>query len=108
MSLVDDCRELAKPWLEMPQLRTEIEILALKRTFLTVPANNDARKHFTSILVLTWSVLTVGFASGHFSDPSVVFYGPFTALVWMIIGRMWGLEVQGLVGPLQIGNNDDE
>jgi hypothetical protein len=73
-----------------------------------VPSNNDARKHLSTVLVLTWSALTIGFAAGVFGNPSVVFYGPLTAFVWMLIGRMWGLEVQGLAGPLQALSTDDD
>jgi hypothetical protein len=73
-----------------------------------VPANNDVRKHLSTILVTTWALLTLGFAAGVFNSPSVVFYGPLTAFVWALIGRMWGLEVQGLAGPLQIGTEDGD
>lgn len=108
MSLRDDCRDLAAPWVAHPKLRLALELLAIQRTFRPVPSNNDARKYLSSILVLTWAVLTVGFAAGVFGNPSVVFYGPLTAFVWALIGRMWGLEVQGLAGPLQIGTEDDD
>jgi len=108
MSLRDDCRDLAAPWVARPKLRLALELLAIQRTFRPVPANNDARKYLSSILVLTWAILTLGLAAGVFGNPSVVFYGPLTAFVWALIGRMWGLEVQGLAGPLQIGTEDDD
>lgn len=108
MTLTDDCRELIHPWLTQPRRQATTELYALIRTFRPVPQNNDARKHLSTILVATWSVLTLGLAGGWFGNPSVVFYGPLTALVFLIVGRMWGLEVQGLAGPLQIGTQDDD
>jgi hypothetical protein len=109
MSLREDCRELAAPWVTRPKLRLALEALAIRRTFVPYDGNNDARKILTTILGVTWMILTIGYASGRFgADPSLVFYGPLSALIGLLVGRMWGLEVQGLAGPLQIGTGGDD
>jgi len=108
MSLSDDCRDLLAPWLAHPRLRAAVEIRALWRTCTTAPDNNDARKYATAILVLTWSVLTVLIALQRVPDPSAVFYGPFTAFVWILVGRMWGVEVERVLGGLDVSVEDTD
>jgi len=107
MSLRDDCRALARPFRDDPRRRASAEIAAFKRCFHPVPDNNDARKYLSSILVLTWAVVTVGFASGAWAEPGVIYYGPLTALVWTLIGRMWGIEIES-IGPVTVQHTDDD
>jgi len=55
-------------------------------------------KFVALLLVLAWTLITIGLA---FEDVSVVqppFYGIFTAVVFLLLGKLWDLEVQHLLG----------
>lgn len=108
MTLRDDCRDLARPWIHAPWRRLGIELRALKLTCLTVPENNDARKYITLVFVLTWATLTVLIGTERVPDPSAVYYGPFTALVFLLVGRMWGVEVERLLAGFNVPTESDD
>lgn len=49
------------------------------------------------IFVSTWAVLTVLLALESIATVSPPFYGLFTAVVFLLIGRLWDLEVDKLL-----------
>lgn len=68
--------------------RLKAEIIALRRTLWFHEANNDLEKLLGLALFATWSVITIGVAFGYAEATEQ--YAIITALMWMMIGRMWG------------------
>lgn len=74
--------------------RCVIEGHALWRTFHFRDENNDMKKFVMFVLVVTWGVITVGIA---FEEAQVTpAYSMLTALIWAVVGRLWGGEVKDL------------
>jgi len=80
---------------------------ACYRVFVPVSGNNDLRKRLASLLMLTWTVVTLGIAF-NVASLGIIQYGAMTAVIYTIIGIQWGFEVDGLA-PISIEvHNDDE
>lgn len=75
-------------------VRTAIkrEATALRRTFSIHEDNSDVRKFVVFVLIVTWSAITVGIAFNEASTTPT--YSMLTALIWALVGRMWGGEVK--------------
>ena len=72
-----------------------------------MPDDSDRRvlaKFVAGILVLLWSTITVAVSF----EAAVVppHWLPFTALVFLIVGRLWSIEVDQLL-PGAYGSTDD-
>ncbi|WP_101295175.1 hypothetical protein [Halegenticoccus soli] len=63
-------------------------------------AETDAglRAAVTLVLVAVWASLVVGVAFGYASNAP--FLVPITALVFLIVRRMWRIDARGLLGGL--------
>ena len=74
------------------------------------PDHRVLAKSVAAILVLLWSTITVAVSF----EAAVVppHWLPFTALVFLIVGRLWSIEVQqllpGAYGSTQQENTDTE
>ena len=71
--------------------------------------NGWFRKLITLILVSVWSVLALGLAE----QPSHLVMVSLTAFVFLLIGRMWGVEADRIVSSLNpitidFGNEDGD
>lgn len=75
----------------------KLEVRGLWRTFMPHEENNNTRKAVTLILVLTWSILTIAMAFEDLATVSPPFYGLYTAVIFLIVGRLWNLEVEKLL-----------
>lgn len=74
--------------------RSQLEFQGLRNTFVFHEENNDLRKFIVFVLIVTWATITVGIA---FEEASVTpTYSMLTALVWALVGRLWGGEVAKL------------
>ena len=72
-----------------------------------MPDDPDRRvlaKFVAAILVILWSVITVAVSFGAAVVPP--HWLPFTALVFLIVGRLWSIEVHHLL-PGGYGSTDD-
>lgn len=72
------------------------EVTALRRVFVFHDANHDLRKFLVFVLVITWAVITAGIAFNAAEVTPV--YSMMTALIWAIVGRLWGGEVKDVTG----------
>lgn len=82
--------EAARDWSQPGgKLRAELYCLAL--TFLPHARNSYKRKAVTVALVLGWVYLTWR-QLAHQPVPTEA-YGPLSALVWIIVGRFYGIEI---------------
>lgn len=64
------------------------EGIALRRTAWFHETNSDLEKLLALALFATWSVITIGVAFGYAEATQQ--YAIITALMWMMIGKMWG------------------
>ncbi|QLG62817.1 hypothetical protein [Halorarum salinum] len=55
------------------------------------------RKAVAIILVTTWSLMTVAMSLEGVATVTPPFYGAFTALVFLLVGRLWNLEVEEML-----------
>lgn len=74
----------------------QIETRAIRRTFSFTAANSDLQKYLVFVLVITWSVITIGVAYNEASPTAT--YSMLTALIWALVGRIWGGEVKDMTG----------
>ena len=90
-----------------PTTDLALEYHALKRCLTPMPDDPDRRvlaKFVAAILVILWSVITVAVSFGAAVVPP--HWLPFTALVFLIVGRLWSIEVYQLL-PGAYGSTDD-
>lgn len=74
--------------------RARAAIRALWWTFVPHEHNSPIPKVVTTILMLTWAIITLGIAFG-FAEAGD-FYPYMTALVFAIVGAIWGFELDTL------------
>lgn len=68
------------------------ELRGIRNTFRFHEDNNDIRKFLIFVLVTSWAVITIGIA---FEEAAATpTYGMLTALIWALVGRVWGDEVK--------------
>lgn len=84
------------------QLRTECKGLVL--TFMPHDNNSNLRKAITLLFVTVWLIITLGLAFQDFAVVQPPFYGVFTAIVFLIVGKQWDIEVQRL---MNLGSGDE-
>lgn len=106
MSLRDDAERATRAWRANPRDRLHAELLALGRCFVPHADNNNFRKIMLMILTGTWVAVTLGLRTT--PDFSTLLYLVLTALVFTIVGRQWGLEVNGIVPQVEIGRANDQ
>lgn len=70
--------------------------------------NSAGRKVITLVFVVAWSVVTIGLAVENIEVVQPPFYGVFTAIVFLIIGRQWDIEVERLLPTTSQLTNDTE
>lgn len=76
-----------------------LEGRALWRVFHYQENNNDLRKFVLFVLIVTWAVITVGIA---YQQAQVTpTYSMLTALIWAVVGRLWGGEVKDLTSSVE-------
>lgn len=104
--MIDDCRAAIRPWIQNPRRRLKLELVALRKAIIPHGQNNNFRKLTLLLLVGAWTIITLG---GPVADQfSGMTYTTLTALVFMIIGRQWGLEVGGLAPSIDISTTDSD
>jgi len=86
---------------------TELKGLSL----CLIPVSDDAYPRFIEklialLLVLTWSGITVLLTLDMIATGTPPFWLPFTALVFLLVGRLWDIEVSGLL-PVATASGDD-
>ena len=75
------------------------EILGLKLMLLPDGGEEqveESRKLITLLLIFAWTVITISLTINAIAAVEPPFYGAFTALIFLVIGRMWGVRVEQL------------
>lgn len=98
----------ARGW-EHTREKIKCELYCLLLAFIPHEYNDHTTKAVTILFITTWSIVTVGIAFG-FANPSPLYYGPFSGLVFYFFGRSHGLEVEWLqsMGVTQADNSDKD
>lgn len=78
-----------------PSRRAKIEAHAFARCFYPHKDNSSTRKYTTLFLFGLWAVITAGIAFGVAESTQVYFI--MSMFVWLILGRMWDIEVGRLM-----------
>jgi len=107
MSLRDDAGQLLAPWRYRPRLMVVLHATACYRVFIPVPGNNDLRKRLASLLMLTWTVVTLGIAF-NVASLGIIQYGAMTAVIYTIIGIQWGFELNNMPIAVDVTRSDGE
>jgi hypothetical protein len=76
--------------------RTKAEVWTFLLTFVFHDDNNDGRKLATILLVVVWALIEVGAAFGYAQLPEQFFF--LRVVVGIMIGRMWGIEINNFAG----------
>jgi hypothetical protein len=79
--------------------RARIELWCLLRALIPMPDDNGrlAAKVVAVNVVTAWSVVTVALTLEGVATVAPPFYGIFTAIVFLLVGRLWNLEVEALL-----------
>ena len=79
--------------------RIKNELIALIFTVIPVNGNSNLKKIFAIALLSVWIILTLASAFGECNLSSVQYqYTLLTAAVFLLFGRLWGLEYERLFG----------
>jgi hypothetical protein len=100
MSIVTDAQDALRPWVTSPWARLKFEARCLRRAVLIHEGNNNARKGVLMVLLGVWAALTLGVSTG--PDVPGWVYTSLTAFVFLLAGRMWGIEVRNLGLPFEV------
>lgn len=90
---------------EAPLRRLVCEAYCLYLTFRPHDGNHDGRKAATLVVVGVWAAVEVGAAFGHASLPEQFIL--LRVVVGVLIGRMWGIEINNFAG-VEFTHTDDE
>ena len=95
---------------ERPKRRLLAEAYCLLLVFVPHTYNNNSRKLLTLILFLAWGAIEIGAAFGLAMLPDQFLF--IRALVLVLLGRMWGLELNNFAGveftTLEDDNGNDD
>lgn len=83
--------------------RALAELYCLGLVFVFHGRNNHLRKAVTLLLVIVWGAITLGLAFDAVHVTSPPFYGTLTAIVFLILGRLWDIEFTNFA---QVGISD--
>ncbi|MDD3492300.1 MAG: hypothetical protein PHU95_02265 [Candidatus Thermoplasmatota archaeon] len=76
-------------------LRAKQEAAALVLAFIPCHNNDMTKKAFALALLAVWCIVTVGSAFGY-CLLDMYWYTPLTVFVFLLVGRLWGLEYDRL------------
>lgn len=79
--------------------RFKKELMALGCAFVPIAGNDNTKKIFALAMLFAWIGLTVASAA-HLIDLNTISYtyDLLTAAVFLLLGRLWGLEYERLFG----------
>ena len=80
-----------------PVDRTKIELICLWRALMPHEDNDAIPKIIALILVGLWSAITLALTLEGVDAVAPPYYGLFSALVFLLVGRLWNIEVERLL-----------
>lgn len=102
-----DRDDVRRPLGTNPLRRIVAEAYCLMLTFIFHAENSNSRTAATLLVVVAWGLIEVGAAFGFAALPDQFFF--LRLIVGMIIGRMWGIEINNFAGIdfTHTGSEDD-
>lgn len=94
--MVIERRDVRRSFRVSPVRRAVAELYCLLRTFTTTEDNHDSRKYATVLVVAAWATIEVGAAFRVANLPDQFLF--LRLVVGVIVGRMWGIEVNNFAG----------
>ncbi len=77
--------------------RAKIEAVGLWRALMPQDETETVPKVVALILVVLWSVISLSLTFEGVAAVAPPYYGLFTALVFLLVGRLWNLEAERLL-----------
>jgi len=96
--------DIHRSFIQAPLRRTTAEVYCLWLTFRPHPDNNHGRKLATLAVVGVWAALEVGAGFGYAELPDQFYF--IRLVVGVLIGRMWGIEINNFAG-VEFEHTDD-
>lgn len=87
----DDLDAMLEPWKEDFSQKLYGELVCLGRTVIIHDENNNVRKLLSIIFFSVWAVAFLG-RIFHVATVGAGVFIPYTAIVFVIIGRIWDIE----------------
>jgi hypothetical protein len=97
-------RDARRSFIDAPLRRAYCEVYCLALTLVFHDDNHDGRKALTILVVGVWALLEVGAAFGYASLPDQFYL--LRVVVGVLIGRMWGIEINNFAGVEFTYGND--
>lgn len=80
--------------------RARFELHCLGRALIPMPdepSRTLVAKFAALVLVIGWTAITVGLAFEGVATVSPPYYGAFTALIFLLVGKLWDVEASKLL-----------
>lgn len=80
--------------------RAVLELRCLGKAVIPMPEDNGRRvaKAVALVLVLTWCLTTLALTFEAVATVNPPFYTAFTAVVFLVVGKLWDIEVRSVMG----------
>jgi len=91
-------------WTEAPYTRAKAELFCFLLVWFPHKHNNNTRKMLTLVVFVIWGAIEAGAAFGAATLPNQ--FVLIRGIVLVLLGRMWGLEINNFAGLEFI--DDDE
>ena len=92
---------------DAPLRRVYCEVYCLLLTLVFHEGNNHGRKALTIVVVGVWAALEVGAAYGYADLPNQFLF--LRLVVGVLVGRMWGIEINNFAGvEFRYGGDDGD
>ena len=81
--------------------RAQLELRCLGRALIPMPEQDPeptvVAKIVALVLAVAWAAITVGMAFEGVDTVAPPYYGLFTALIFLLVGKLWDVEVKRLL-----------
>lgn len=99
-------RDARRSFFTAPFRRIYCELYCLALTLVFHDGNNHGRKALTILIVAVWALVEVGAAFEYATLPDQFFF--LRLVVGVLIGRMWGIELNNFAGVEFTYQEDDD
>jgi hypothetical protein len=98
--------DVHRSFVDAPWRRLRAELYCLWLSFRPHPDNHNGRKAATLTVIGVWAAVEVGAAFGVAALPDQFFF--LRVVVGVLIGRMWGIEINNFAGVEFVYTDDDD
>jgi len=83
-------------WVTAPFRRFKAELFCFLLIWFPHKHNNNTRKYLTLLVFFAWGAIEIGAAFGYATVPNQFMF--LRGIVLVLLGRMWGLEINNFAG----------